>query len=82
VLNPSSNDWIGIYHPGDANEADLDYVWTGSCSKATTTNALASGSCSITMPTAPGTYEVRLLHLGPNFSVTRLAGPVGPITVK
>jgi subtilisin family serine protease len=77
VTNPTPNDWIGIFKPGAPNDGYLDFEWTSSCSK-TAGAARASGSCSITMPSTPGTYELRLMA---NQSTTRLAS-AGPVTVQ
>ncbi len=60
VSNPTSTDWIGLYHPGDANESYIDWMYDNSCSTTAGSGALASGSCSFTMPSAAGTYELRL----------------------
>ncbi len=70
VSNPTSTDWIGIYHPGDRDTAYIDWVYADSCSKTAGTAALSSGSCSVTMPTASGTYELRLYS---NDGFTRFA---------
>jgi len=70
IVSPTAADWIGLYAPGAANTAYVDWIYV-SCSKTAGT-AQASGSCSFTMsPTLPaGTYELRLLA---NNGFTRLA---------
>jgi hypothetical protein len=70
VANAANGDWIGLYHPGDANTAYLSWVYADSCTKTSSSTALASGSCSYTMPSTAGTYELRLLS---NYSYTVIA---------
>ena len=77
VTNPTPNDWIGVFKPGAPNDGYLDFVWTSSCTK-TASAARGSGSCSFTMPSTPGTYELRLMA---NQSTTRLAS-TGTVTVQ
>jgi hypothetical protein len=77
VANPTPNDWIGVFPVGAPNDGYLDFVWTSSCSN-TASAARASGSCSFTMPSTPGAYELRLMA---NQSTTRLAW-AGPVTVQ
>jgi len=61
VANPTSTDWVGLYHPGASNGLYLDYFWTNSCSSSyANSNAVGSGSCSYTMPYVGATYELRL----------------------
>jgi hypothetical protein len=65
VTNPTNTDWIGVYVPGAANTTNggsgQDWIYDDSCTQAAGTSALSSGSCSFTMPTTSGTYELRLL---------------------
>jgi hypothetical protein len=70
VANPTDGDWIGLYHPGDANTAPLDWFYADSCTQSHTSSALASGTCTYTMPATAGTYELRLLS---NYSYTIIA---------
>jgi hypothetical protein len=77
VTSPTPNDWIGVFRPGAPNDAYLDFAWTSSCTK-TAGAARSSGSCAFSMPSTPGTYELRLLA---NQSTTRLA-TTGPVTVQ
>jgi hypothetical protein len=65
VANPSTTDWIGLYHPGDANTSNgrtgQPWVYDSSCTQTAGTSALASGSCALAVPPgASGTYELRL----------------------
>ena len=69
VTNPTTHDWIGIYHPGDANSAYSVWAWDSSCTQVAGNVAKTSGSCAFTM-SEPGTYEFRLFS---NDSYTRLA---------
>jgi hypothetical protein len=61
VSSPTTTDWIGLYRPGDPNTSFIDWIYDDSCSKTAGGTSLASGSCSFTMPTADGTYQLRLL---------------------
>ncbi len=61
VAGPTRNDWIGLYHPGDANTAYIDWIYDDSCTKTAGSTSLSSGSCSFQMPSTAGTYEFRLL---------------------
>ncbi len=73
VSAPSSHDWIGVYHPGDANNAPIAKLYDDSCSPTAGTTALASGSCMFRVPglaNIAGTYELRLFS---NDSFTLLA---------
>jgi len=51
---------VGLYHPGDPNNSYMAWFYDDSCTTTAGSTALASGSCSYTMPTTPGTYELRL----------------------
>jgi hypothetical protein len=70
VPNPTTQDWIGLYHPGDANSSYIDWFWTSSCTQTVGSNALSSGSCTFKMPNVAGTYELRLF---PNDTYSLLA---------
>ena len=61
IATPTTTDWIGLYAPGAANTAFIDWIYV-SCSK-TPGAAQASGSCPFVVPAtvAPGTYQLRLL---------------------
>ena len=61
IANPTATDWIGLYTPGAANTAFIDWIYV-SCSQ-TAGAARASGSCPFVVPStvAPGTYQLRLL---------------------
>ena len=54
IATPTTTDWIGLYAPGAANTAFIDWIYV-SCSK-TPGAARASGSCPFVVPTtvAPG----------------------------
>jgi subtilase family serine protease len=60
VGNPSTTDWIGVYTPGSGSGSYINWVYDDSCTQTAGSTTLGSGSCSITMPTTPGTYELRL----------------------
>jgi subtilisin family serine protease len=59
--SPASTDWIGLYQPGAANTAYIEWIYV-SCSK-TPGGPQTSGSCPFVVPAslAPGVYELRLL---------------------
>ena len=83
IASPTSTDWIGLYQPGAANTAYIDWVYV-SCSK-TPGSSLPSGSCPLVVPAsvAPGTYVLRLfsnngfsqLSASNNFTVTGNGSP-------
>jgi agmatine deiminase len=60
VASPTSTDWVGLYHPGDANSPTIDWFFADNCTKTNGTTALASGTCTYTMPATAGTYQFRL----------------------
>jgi hypothetical protein len=61
IATPSTRDWIGLYTPGAANTAYIQWIYV-SCSQSAGA-ARASGSCPLVVPStvAPGTYQLRLL---------------------
>jgi hypothetical protein len=62
VPNPTTQDWVGLYHPGDPNGSFIDWFWDSSCTQTVGSNALSSGSCTYKMPTVAGTYRFRLFR--------------------
>jgi hypothetical protein len=76
VGSPTTTDWIGLYQQGATDDAAIKWYFTATCTQSSG-SAKASGSCPITMPSASGTYEVRLFA---NNGYTKLATS-GPITV-
>jgi hypothetical protein len=60
VASPSSTDWVGLYAVGAANSSYLDWFYDSSCTQGAGSSALASGSCSYSMPSVPGSYQLRL----------------------
>lgn len=62
VQNPTVTDWIGLYIPGAPSDGPnlKDWRYTSSCTQTAGSTAKASGSCTSSMPTTVGTYEVRL----------------------
>jgi hypothetical protein len=74
ITNPTANDWVGLYHPGDSDYGYLDWLYV-SCAQAPS-SPRASGSCNFVVAST-GTYEFRLFA---NNSVTRLAVS-NPLTV-
>jgi hypothetical protein len=75
VTGPTTKDWIGLYHPADANTAFTDWIYDNSCTKTAGGTSLSSGSCSFPMPTTPGTYQFRLLA-NDGFTVIATSGSV------
>jgi Ca2+-binding RTX toxin-like protein len=74
VSGPTSTDWIGLYHPGDANDPAIAWKYANSCTQAAGNSGMGSGSCSFTMPATAGTYEFRLLTNG--YTVIAKSGTV------
>jgi hypothetical protein len=70
ITAPTSLDWIGLYAPGAANTAYINWIYV-SCSQIPG-SARIDGSCPFVLPTSitAGTYELRLLA---NNGYTRLA---------
>ena len=92
ISTPTPRDWIGLYAPGAAQTAFIDWMYV-SCSK-TPGSAAPSGSCPFVVPSAvpPGTYQLRIfgnnqftpLATSNAFSVTAPVGvtlTVSPTTV-
>jgi hypothetical protein len=77
VTSPTIGDWIGVYKAGAGDVDFAKWFYTGTCATAASTTKSVSGSCAMTMPMAPGTYELRLFA---NNGYTRLATS-GPVTV-
>jgi hypothetical protein len=75
VTAPTTTDWFGLYVPGSSDLWSQGEVspYDSSCNLAAPgSTALASGSCSVTIPTTTpiGTYEARLFANG---TYTKLA---------
>jgi len=60
VSSPSTADWIGVYNVGAGASSYLSYVYTSSGNQSSGSTALSAGTISITFPTTPGVYELRL----------------------
>ena len=60
ISNPTSDDWFGLYQPGSADGAYLDWFYADSCTQSASGSTSATGSCTYTLPSTPGTYEIRL----------------------
>jgi hypothetical protein len=60
VSDPSAGDWVGIFAPGAPASSYLGSFYAGSCAQTAGAAAAASGSCTFTVPAAPGSYELRL----------------------
>ena len=60
ISNPGTTVWVGLYQPGAPDGSYSGGVYADSCTQTSNGVALASGSCSFSMPQAPGTYEFRL----------------------
>ncbi len=61
IPSPTARDWIGLYTPGAAPSAFIQWIYV-SCSQ-TPGAARAAGSCPFGVPStvAPGPYQLRLL---------------------
>jgi hypothetical protein len=70
VNYPSRTDWIGVYSVGTGDYSFLWWVYTSSGNQSQGSTALSSGTISVTFPTTPGVYELRLYS---NDGFTRLA---------
>ena len=75
VSSPTTTDWIGVYVPGAANTAFGNWLYDNNCTQTAGTSTLASGSCSIKMPSVAGTYELRLLA-SDGFTVLAISSPI------
>ncbi len=71
VTSPTSGDWIAVYTQGSADAVYMAWFYNSTCTSNSGT-AMASGSCTYTLPTSltAGLYELRLFA---NDSWTRLA---------
>jgi len=78
VNYPSPTDWIGVYSVGTGDYSFLSWVYTSSGNQSQGSTALSSGTISITFPTTPGVYELRLYS---NDGFTRLATS-SPVTIS
>jgi hypothetical protein len=78
IANPKVIDWIGRYALSADDTAYSDWKYTSSCSQSFENTAKAAGSCTFTMPTAPGSYQFRLFS---GHTYTRLAAS-GPVIVQ
>ncbi len=68
--SPATGDWLRTMLVGAIdNAADFGWVYANSCTQSSP-GAVASGSCSIIMPSTPGNYELRIYANG---SFTRRA---------
>ncbi|HEX4519090.1 MAG TPA: hypothetical protein VH063_05865 [Gaiellaceae bacterium] len=85
VASPTTSDWIGTFVHGAANSSYLAYSYTSSCTTSAGATAKASGSCTITMPTTTGSYDLRLFAangftlLASSAVITVAAGKVTPV---
>ena len=58
VTSPTSRDWIGLYAAGAGDGSYQNWLYV-SCTRAPG-GAFTSGSCSLTVPSGTGNYELRL----------------------
>ena len=73
VPSASTRDWIGLFHPGDADTAAITWIYDSSCSQTAGRAAKSSGSCSFAMKVAP-------VPMSSGFSATtRLSRSPAPI---
>jgi hypothetical protein len=70
VSSPSTTDWIGVFSVGASDSSYLSYVYTSSGTQTPGSTALSAGTVSVTFPTTPGLYELRLNR---NNGFTRIA---------
>lgn len=76
IASPSSTDWIGLFRQGAADGQSVRWFYTATCSSSTGAPK-ASGTCALTMPSTPATYELRLFARN---GYSRLA-TFGPLSV-
>ena len=64
IGSPTPNDWLGIYVPGAAHDAYLDWMYV-SCTQQPGQSA-SSGSCPFVVPAwlGDGVYEIRVFSSG------------------
>ena len=81
IATPSATDWLGLYTPGAANTAYLDWIYV-SCSQSAGA-ARASGACPFVVPStvAPGTYQLQLRLLA-NDGFTEVLATSNNFTVQ
>src|SRR5262245_28670869 len=60
IGNPQLIDWIGRYTLSANDNAYSDWKYSSSCAQAPGGTTRSAGSCTFTMPTAPGSYQFRL----------------------
>jgi xylan 1,4-beta-xylosidase len=67
-----TNDWIGIFKPGDAVNAYLDWKWLNNAQGAAPSSPVTNGSVTLTLPAA-GNYEVRYINAGSVLATTNVS---------
>ncbi len=60
VTSPTTTDWIGIFPIGAADYGYLSYIYTSSGTPSAGATASSAGTASMSFPTTPGVYELRL----------------------
>ncbi|MEJ7700710.1 MAG: discoidin domain-containing protein [Pyrinomonadaceae bacterium] len=60
VTSPTTTDWIGIFPIGAADYGYLSYIYTSSGTPSPGSTASSAGTASMSFPTTPGVYELRL----------------------
>ena len=60
VADATGSDWIGLYRPGAPASAFLAGFYSDSCTATSGGAGVPAGSCSVTLPSSSGTYELRL----------------------
>jgi Calx-beta domain len=66
IVSPTLRDWIGLFQPGAADTAYIDWMYINNCSQTpptSPTTPVAAGSCPFVLSASlpPGTYQLRLL---------------------
>ncbi|MBA2605772.1 MAG: hypothetical protein H0U96_02755, partial [Acidobacteria bacterium] len=78
VSSPSTTDWIGVFKIGAGDYEYLSYIYTSSGNQSSGSTASSAGTASMTFPSTPGVYELRLNR---NNGATR-AATSSTITVR
>lgn len=70
----AATDLIGVFRPGDADTAPLASIQTGAGVNGSFDGLSVFGTVSLTLPTTPGAYELRMLRGGSGIQVANFAG--------
>jgi hypothetical protein len=60
VGQATDSDWVGLYVPGAPDMPSITWAYTSSCGMAKGATPRPAGTCALTVPSAAGTFELRL----------------------